>query len=154
MSDTIDETERHRHDDHDGERRHECISHKDTLNRLESLFERQVPINRRFDNFIAQAKVVGIVASFIYLGSFVYTYDHKQESNGMMILHRALIDNNTRNISSNQGDYKSLFARLDSLTLAMENSNLQTGRLLDVIIRRTSNEILDKDAVPYVGDKP
>jgi hypothetical protein len=36
----------------------------------------------------------------------------------------------------------------------MENSNLQTGRLLDVIIRRTNNEILDKDAAPCVGDKP
>lgn len=144
-----------RHDDYDGEdRRQRCISHKDTLDRLESQFGRQVPINRRFDNFIAQGKVVGVIASFIFLGSFIYTYDHKQESKNVLLLHRALIDNNTRNISINQGDYKSLFARLDSLTIAMENSNLQTGRLLDVIIRRTNNEILDKDAAPYVGDKP
>lgn len=116
------------------ERWQTCLSHKESLTKIEGILDRQVPINRRFDNFIAQAKVIGIVFTFVYFGGFVYTYNHKQDSSRILEVQRALIDNNSNRIANVQGDYKALFVRLDALTKEMQKANTQNAKLLDALL--------------------
>lgn len=118
----------------DEERRQTCLSHKESLTKIEHRLDFQIPINRRFDNFIAQAKVIGIVFTFVYFGGFVYTYNHKQDSSRVLEVQRALIDQNSNRISNVQGDYKALFVRLDSLTKEMQKANIQNAKLLDALL--------------------
>lgn len=118
----------------DGERRQACLSHKESIGKVEHRLDVQIPINRRFDNFIAQAKVIGIVFTLVYFGAFTYTYNHKQDSSRVLEVHRALIDSNSDRISNVQGDYKALFVRLDSLTREMQKANIQNAKLLDALL--------------------
>lgn len=116
------------------DRRQVCFMHKDTLEELKDHVKELSSIVAGHSNFVSQAKVIGVIASFIFASSFIYTYNHKQESDAILVLHRALIDANKETSVETRGDYKALLVEIRSLTREVGRSNEQNGRLIDALI--------------------
>lgn len=98
---------------------------------IQSLFR----LASNYKAFMAQAKVVGIIALGIYIGSFTYTYQHKQEAvREFDKYHRLLnqVNNKMAIASANQAVMDQKFISLlekiettnDQLSIIIENMHL------------------------------
>lgn len=122
-----------------------CFLHQDAIKSIEEHIKVQEATSLELSLSMNTAKITNGIMIVIFIGSFLYTYNHiassertfelqKQELHRTAELHRALIDNNKEIIQDTRGDYKALLVKLDNLTREIQKSNSQNARLIDALL--------------------
>jgi hypothetical protein len=125
-----------------------CMIHQETIKSIEEHLKDQDKDNLALGISLNTAKITNGLMIIIFIGSFIYTYNHimfsarkfelqDQNHSKTAQLHRALIDSNKEIIQDTRGDYKALLVKLDNLTREIQKSNTLTGRLFDAILEDT-----------------
>lgn len=90
-------------------------------------------------DFIGQAKVIGIVATIIFAGSYLYTYIHVQRSDIVHTrLHQEIRDIETRTTATEKQQLLSS-ERYEQLLSAINTTNRRLSNLILVMIEQQHN---------------